>query len=378
LPYHAIDDPAKLRRILEASLLLEADLDLPTLLRHVVEEAQSVTSARFGALGVLNDDRTGLSEFITVGLPEEQERRIGSRPTGKGVLGLLINDPHPIRLARLGDHPASYGFPANHPPMGSFLGVPIVARDETYGILYLTDKVGWSEFTADDESLVGALAVTAGIAIENARLHARAQEVVIYEERDRLARDLHDTVIQRLFAVGLSLQSMVGSTRELDTSQRLQQAIEDIDVTIKQVRTTIFELGESGLDVGLRSRVLSVARELTPVLGFDVGVSFDGPIDTVVSEAVADHLMSTIREALTNIGRHAGASEASLTLSTSATQCRLEVGDDGVGIDGSRTRPTGLGLNNLRRRAEKLDGTMEILSPRGGGTTLIWQVPLGE
>jgi signal transduction histidine kinase len=262
--------------------------------------------------------------------------------------------------------------------MGSFLGVPIVARDETYGILYLTDKVGWSEFTADDESLVGALAVTAGIAIENARLHARAQEVVIYEERDRLARDLHDTVIQRLFAVGLSLQSMVGSTRELDTSQRLQQAIEDIDVTIKQVRTTIFELGESGLDVGLRSRVLSVARELTPVLGFDVGVSFDGPIDTVVSEAVADHLMSTIREALTNIGRHAGASEASLTLSTSATQCRLEVGDDGVGIDGSRTRPTGLGLNNLRRRAEKLDGTMEILSPRGGGTTLIWQVPLGE
>jgi GAF domain-containing protein len=204
LPHRSINDPAKLRRILEASLLLEADLDLASLLRHVVDEARSMTGARFGALGVLNWDRTGLSEFITAGLAPDEEQQIGPRPTGKGVLGLLISDPRPIRLADLRNHPDSYGVPPGHPPMNSFLGVPITVRGEIYGNLYLTDKIGWSEFTADDEALVGALSVTAGIAIENARLHARVQEVVVYEERDRLARDLHDTVIQRLFAVGLS------------------------------------------------------------------------------------------------------------------------------------------------------------------------------
>jgi signal transduction histidine kinase len=376
LPYHSIDDPAKLRRILEASLLLEADLDLPILLRHIVEEAQSLTNARFGALGVLNEDRTELIEFVTVGLSEDEEQLIGQRPTGKGVLGLLISDPRPIRMARLGGHPDSYGFPPNHPPMLSFLGVPIIARDETYGILYLTDKVGWSEFTADDEALVGALAVTAGIAIENARLHARVQEVVVYEERDRLARDLHDTVIQRLFAVGLSLQSMVGSLHDVGMSERLQQAIGDIDDTIRQVRTTIFELGQNSLDVGLRAQVLALAHELSPVVGFDVSVTFDGPLDTAVSSDVSEHLLSTIREALTNIGRHAQATMASLALSASEGQCRLQVMDNGIGIPLSGPRFYGLGLGNLRRRAEKCHGTMEILSPRGGGTTLVWQVPL--
>ena len=118
----------------------------------------------------------------------------------------LITDPQPLRLASLGSHPESHEFPEGHPPMTSFLGVPIKVRDEVYGNLYLTDKLGWSEFTADDEALVGALAVAAGIAIQNARLHSRAREVAVYEDRDRLARDLHDTVIQRLFAIGLSLQ----------------------------------------------------------------------------------------------------------------------------------------------------------------------------
>ena len=208
VPYHSIEDPAKLRRVLEAALLLEADLDLPNLLRHIIDEARSMTNARYGALGVLDVDGTALAEFITVGLEPEEEKAIGARPVGRGVLGLLISEPKPLRLARLGSHPESYGFPPNHPPMTSFLGVPIKVRDAVYGNLYLTDKIGWSEFTSDDEALIGALAVAAGIAIENARLHQRVQEVAVYEERDRLARDLHDTVIQRLFAIGLSLQSM--------------------------------------------------------------------------------------------------------------------------------------------------------------------------
>jgi GAF domain-containing protein len=211
MPYRSVEDPAQLRRLLEATLQLEADLDLPVLLRHFIEEARSMTGARYGAIGVLNDERTALAEFITVGLDPEQEERIGPRPKGLGVLGLLIADPHPLRLADIGAHPESFGFPLNHPPMTSFLGVPIKVRDEVYGNLYLTDKVGWTEFTAQDEALVGALALGAGIAIENTRLHQRVQKVAVYDDRDRLARDLHDNVIQRLFAAGLSLQAMAGS-----------------------------------------------------------------------------------------------------------------------------------------------------------------------
>ena len=315
MPYRSIEDPAKLRRVLEATLLLEADLELPALLRHVIEEARSMTGARYGALGVLNEQRTALSEFLTVGLEADEEERIGARPTGRGVLGLLITDPQTVRLADLGSHPDSFGFPPNHPPMTSFLGVPLKVRGEVYGNLYLTDKIGWSEFTSDDESLVAALALAAGIAIENARLHQRVQEVAVYEDRDRLARDLHDTVIQRLFAVGLSLQSISGAVAAEGLSDRLKTAISDLDDTIRQVRSTIYELGSGGLEQGLRARVQSLIRELDSVVGFKIQVSFDGPLDTVVSDQVADHLLHTIREAVTNIGRHSQATKASVKLS---------------------------------------------------------------
>ena len=378
MPYRSIDDPVKLRRVLEAALLLEADLNLPTLLRHIVDEACSMTNARYGALGVLNDDGTALSEFITVGLEPDEEGRIGDRPTGRGVLGLLISEPKPKRLALLSSDPASFGFPPNHPPMTSFLGVPIKVRDEVYGNLYLTDKIGWSEFTSDDESLIGALAVAAGIAIENARLHSRVQEAAVYEERDRLARDLHDTVIQRLFAVGLSLQSLAGNPSASGISDRLKGTISDVDETIRQVRTSIFELGSEGLNRGVRDNVLTLLKELKPVVGFGVSASFEGPVDTAVPDVVCEHLLATIREAITNIGRHAQATKATVTVGVSDGQCRLRVMDDGRGMAHSQSGTGGLGLGNLRRRAEKLHGTFAIESPEEGGTILTWQVPVTQ
>ncbi len=380
MPYRSIEDPVKLRRVLEATLLLEADLELPSLLRHIVEEACSMTNAHYGALGVLNDQRTALAEFITVGLTDEAEDRIGVRPTGRGVLGLLITDPQPLRLASLGSHPESHEFPEGHPPMTSFLGVPIKVRDEVYGNLYLTDKLGWSEFTADDESLVGALAVTAGIAIQNARLHSRVQEVAVYEERDRLARDLHDTVIQRLFAIGLSLQSMAGNPAAASIADRLNSTITDVDDTIRQVRTSIFELGSDDLHQGVRSAVLSVVHELSDVVGFDVRVTFEGPVDTAIGDQIAEHLLATIREAVTNIGRHAEATEAMLSISADSRRCLLQVTDNGRGLDPGQESVSsgGLGLVNLRRRAEKLDGTFTLESPESGGTVLTWQVPINK
>jgi signal transduction histidine kinase len=376
VPYRAIEDPVKLRRLLEATLLLEADLELPSLLRHLIDEARSMTGARYGAIGVLNDERTSLVEFITVGLEPEEEARIGARPTGKGVLGIFITDPRPLRLADLGSQPDSYGFPPNHPPMTSFLGVPIRVRGEVYGNLYLTDKVGWSEFTSDDESLVEALALAAGIAIENARLHKKVQQVAVYEDRDRLARDLHDTVIQRLFAVGLSLQGMAGEAASSVMSERLETAISDLDETIRQVRSAIYELGSAATESGVRATILSLVRDLNPVVGFSVQVSFDGPVDSVVSPEVAEQLFAVVREALTNIGRHARASHASLSLSVADGACCLRISDDGDGIEPTAVGEGGFGLVNLRRRAEKLQGSFVTESPAAGGTSLIWRVPL--
>jgi signal transduction histidine kinase len=376
MPYRSIEDPAKLRRVLEATLQLEADLDLPTLLRHFVEEACSMTGARYGALGVLNDDHTGLSQFLTVGIEAEDEEKIGARPTGQGVLGLIIADPQILRLADLGSHPDSFGFPPHHPPMTSFLGVPIKVHDEIYGNLYLTDKMGWSEFTADDESLVAALAVGAAIAIENTRLHERVRQVAIYDDRDRMARDLHDTVIQRLFAVGLSLQAMAGAAGSSQISDRLNVAISDLDDTIRQIRSTIYELGSAQIDQGVRANILSLVRELSPVIGFDVGVTFDGAVDTMMSDQVAEHLLAVVREAVTNIGRHAQATEATVSLGVVDGDCQLQVTDNGRGIDASDLQEGTLGLVNLRRRAEKLNGSFTTETLATGGTALLWRVPL--
>ena len=379
VPYRAIEDPAELRRVLEAALLIEADVELSALLGHVIEEACSMTGARYGALGVLNDDRTGLSEYFTVGLSAEEEAAIGPRPTGKGVLGLLITDPKPLRLANIGAHGESVGFPINHPAMTSFLGVPITVRGEIYGNLYLTDKVGWSEFTGEDEAVVGALALAAGVAIENAQLHQRVKEVALYDDRDRLARDLHDTVIQGLFGLGMSLQSLAGSTQEPRTAERLSAAVETIDGTIRQIRSSIFKLSSDGNNQGVRASVLSILRDLDSVVGFEVRAFFDGPIDSAIPDPVTEHLLATVREAVTNIGRHAQATRAEVRLTVDNGHCRLQVIDNGRGMSGTTaTTEGGLGLISMRWRAEKLHGQLTIESPVSGGTVLTWQVPTSE
>ncbi len=380
MPYRHIDDPARLRRLLEAVLLLEEDLSMPVLLRHFVQEACSITGARYGALGVLNDERNAIAELIAVGISDEEAQAIGHPPTGLGLLGILVTDPKPLRLANISDHPDSAGFPPGHPQMRSFLGVPVAAHDEVYGNLYLADKIGWSEFTEDDEALVMSFAHAAAIAIENARLHERVQEIAVLEDRDRIARDLHDVVIQRLFAVGLSLQGLAKPPLEPPTVERIQHAIRDLDETIRQIRSSIFDLAStSSPRPGLRASVLALVRELRPVVGFDVSVSFDGPVDTSIPEPIAEHLLFTIREALTNVGRHSKASRASVRLQADTASVTLEIVDDGRGLAaamGDGSTGTGLGLANLRRRAEKLGGELELGTPEGGGTSILWRVPV--
>jgi len=373
VPYRRVNSAAKLRRLMDAVLMIEADVELPLLLRHLVEEACSLVDARYGALGVLNETRTGLEQFLTVGLSEAEERQIGRRPTGRGVLGLLITDPEPLRLSDLAVHPESYGVPENHPPMKSFLGVPVRSRGAVYGNLYLTEKQGAEEFSDEDVAMAEALALAAGIAIENTRLHDRVRILSVLDDRDRIARDLHDRVIQRIFAIGMTLQ---GATRLEEVGpilERVNKAVDDLDATITEIRTAIFEL-DSGTLRGVRHGVREIVTELAPVLGSRPEVTFLGPVDSGVSQRVADHLLAVLREALTNAGKHAQASTFSVIVSV-ADDVTVEVIDDGVGFPSLVAQGAGLGLANLRKRAEKLGGTFETESPQGGGTRVIWRVP---
>jgi signal transduction histidine kinase len=377
VPFHSIDDPVRLTRVLEATMLLAADVELPTLLGHVVDEARSLTGARYAALGILDSDGTSFAEFLTVGLSAEEEEAIGPRPTGRGVLGLLIDDPRPLRLARLDDHPDRFGFPPGHPPMRSFLGVPVNVRNEVYGSLYLADRMDGSEFAADDQAVVEALAMAAGMAIENSRLHRRVRELAVLEDRDRMARDLHDTVIQHLYAVGISLEAMAKEPAAAAMADRLTEQVSDIGDAIRQVRSSIYELGLDLGDLGVRASLLTLIRSLDPIVGFNVHVTFAGPVDSVVSESVTENLLATVREAITNIERHAGATTASVSVTVNDGRCVLRIVDNGRGIDDSTVGTGGMGLVNLRRRAEALRGTMDIETPVGGGTALVWQVPVG-
>ena len=258
--------------------------------------------------------------------------------------------------------------------MTSFLGMPIKVRDEVYGNLYLTDKIGWSEFTNDDLVLTQALALAAGIAIETARLHQSEKDSAVQGDRDRLAGDLHDRVIQRIFASGLKLQGIAGAAGSQDLSARLNVVIADLDDTIREIRSTIFELGLTSADTGIRGQVTALVRELSDVLGFEVRTAFDGPVDTGISTEVAGHLLATLREAVTNIGRHADATEVRVVLGVQGSLCRLQVSDNGRGFEGAPPTAGGRGLVNMRRRAEALGGRLELRSGPSGGTTLDWQV----
>ncbi len=374
-PIDRIDDPAKLRRLVQAILILDAELNLPVVLRRIIEEARDLVDARYGALGVLTEDGRALDQFLTVGLTHEEERAIGARPTGRGVLGTLIADDKPLRLANLALSQDSYGFPAHHPNMTSFLGVPVRVHGEVYGILYLTNKTTAPEFSEDDEVLVLALAMAAGIAIENARLHGIVRDRALTEDRDRIARDLHDSVIQRLFAIGLSLQGTARLVERPEAVMRIGEAIEKLDETIRQLRKAIFDIELTISKEGLHPKVLDLVHELRPVLGILPQCSFTGPVDTAVNDSLTEEVLAVLREALTNVGKHARASQVVITIAA-GEELRLVVADDGVGLRDANA--AGLGLKNLRQRAERLGGGVELGTSREGGTRLTWHVPLGS
>lgn len=372
-------DPHQLRKLLDGVLTIGSDLDLHTVLHTITETAADAVDATYGALGVLDESGSRLDDFITVGIDEEGRAAIGHLPEGHGILGLLIVDPKPLRLPDLNEHPDRFGFPPNHPPMTSFLGVPIAVRGRVFGNLYLCDKVGGGVFSDVDVELAVGLASAAGIAIENARLHARVAEFATLEDRERIARDLHDTVIQRLFAVGLSLQATLRLVSDPAVTDRLTGAVDDLDTTVRDVRAAIFELHTARLPgTAVRQQILQLSDESARGLGFEPVIRFDGPIDTAVNDTLADDLFAVIREALTNVAKHARATSADVVIDVRASMLTIRVIDDGVGCREDARR--GQGIDNLRTRAARLGGTCSITSNSepNRGTIVAWQVPLAQ
>ncbi|MCL8027212.1 GAF domain-containing sensor histidine kinase [Nocardioides bruguierae] len=510
--------------LLDAVVAISSDLDLASVLQRIVRAACELTNAGYGAIGVVGADGE-ISEFLVHGMDAETQAAIGAPPRGRGILGLLIKDPRPLRLHDLNVHAASYGFPANHPPMETFLGVPVRIRGTIFGNLYLTEKDGGEDFTETDVMLVEALASAAGFVIENARaytlgerrrqwlqaaaelvdelqpplqhdealrrvaraashvvrargtavVHAeddpaeaadtaviatvddeealrvellallqsvqgpvedpqecrvgairalvvplrshltgaallitffdehthaleaeerellisfadqaalaldRAQamsdraQLAVIGDRERIARDLHDTVIQRLFATGLHLQGASMGTDDPVLAERIGKAVDDLDHTIRDIRGTIFELTSDG-QASLKTRTRTLAREYARLLGHNPEVTIEGPVDTAVSPEVAEQVVPVLREALSNVSRHAKASRTSVLLHCADGLLVLEVADDGVGPG---TPDHESGLRNARTRSVDLGGSFDLLPRDPQGTVFRWTVPLG-
>lgn len=530
----------RLRGLLRASRAVVADLTLTAVLDRIVEAARELVGARYAALGVIGPTG-GLAEFRHVGMDERDVARIGHLPQGKGLLGALIDEPHPIRLERIADDERSSGFPPGHPPMHTFLGVPIRVRGEVFGNLYLAESTRGA-FTAEDEELATALAATAGSAIDNARLYetARAgqgwlrataavtrqvlsadsdasralqliarssldlapadlvtvalpdgeqlrvdvavghdaerlrglrfdparslagrvfasgeplragspqefpgldaatvhhvdvgpvvvvplrgsrrvhgvltlarltgrggfsaedlemaagfanqasvavelaearveqERTAMLDERDRIAADLHDHVIQKLFAAGLSLQGVAVALGGGPAAERVTAVVHDLDDTIRQIRTTIFELHELSREgpSGIRGRLLKVVADVVPVLGRPPVVRFGGLLEDTLSPGLAEDLAAVLREALTNAGRHADARSVEVDVATDGTHLTLEVSDDGVGFTPGGRRG---GVATMQRRAERHGGTLSVTPRDPTGTRISWSVPL--
>lgn len=372
-----------LRQLLEVGRSLVSDLELDHILTRVLEAAVDLTDARYAALGVLDRSRGGLERFITVGIDEETRERIGDPPRGRGVLGLLISDPTPLRLAEVSEHPASYGFPPGHPPMRSFLGVPIVVGGRQWGNLYLTEKRGADEFDQGDERAAVALAEWASVAIANARSVAneRLRFAMDAAEQERLqwARELHDETLQGLAAIRLLLAAgRRGDAERL--AGAVDQSLEQIDVEIASMRALISDLRPDSLDeLGIAAALEDLAQRIEGRHP-GVAISVTDPAEELggrqVPKPVEVALYRVAQEAITNAIRHGEARRIMVRLEL-GSQVSIEVCDDGAGFEPA-TADLGYGIVGMRERAELTGGELTIDSAPGEGATVTLRVPLRQ
>lgn len=372
MAYHRINEPERLHALIDAIFLIEADASLSTLLSRIVEAAANLVGARYGALGVLASNGETLSRFITFGIDDHQRALIGESPRGSGLLGETIRVAQPLRVDELSAHPSSAGFPPHHPPMHQFLGVPVkTGNGRVYGNLYLTDPTNGRPFTQSDEDLVEAFGRAAGVVIDQALLRSHMRELTLSEERERIARDLHDTVIQRLFGVGLSLQLSLTGTVEAIARERIDKCLDDLNETIHEIRTTIFEINQEDENVlSLERRISALTSEVGTRLGVYAHLVMAPGVGNDVGPHCAQHALAALREILSNVVRHSQATIVDVNVAVEGTILVLTVKDNGIGFD--QTDGFGSGLRNLASRAHDHGGDCTINSELGRGTLVRW------
>jgi signal transduction histidine kinase len=356
---------------------IASSLDPDVVLQRVIDSACELTNAQYGALGVF-DARGRIERFITFGMSDEQRAAIGKLPEGLGILGWLQDLQEPIRLGDLTKHPRSVGFPPNHPPMRTFLGAPVRHGDEALGNIYLTEKAGGADFTPEDESLLVLFAAEAAMAIRNAALHRQVQDLITMEERERIGMDLHDGVIQSLYATGLNLEA---SREDLNVNPELvgpelEKAIDQLNQVIGDIRSYIFQLRPGMLaDADLAGAVGGLLRQLEVNALIDVELTEEPGVCKELTDEQTNTLFLIAQEALTNVRKHAKASHVRAELGRINGSFRMCLTDDGTGFDASG-RKSGQGLGNMRERAERLGGRIEIRSGNPKGSVIEVVVPL--
>jgi signal transduction histidine kinase len=371
-----------LRAVSDAVLAVAAERSVEEVLQRLVDSARELAHARYAALG-LPDGEGGFSQFLTSGMSDELIESLGPLPRQHGMLGAMFDSPDPYRTADMHQHPRFRGWwPRGHPDMRSFLGVPIVARDEVIGAFYLTEKVGAQDFSDSDQELIELLAAHASIAITNARLNDRSRELSTLSERNRLALELHDAVSQRLFSLVLTAEA-AGELLDRDASAARKQ-VEKLKLLAQQaldeLRSLIFELRppdleRDGLCGALRKHV-EVLRRLQPGAG-EIELDVDAEIER--DPARDPELLRIAQEALQNALRHAQAQHVHVRLARRNGHLLLEVSDDGVGFDPDAPdlRSRRLGLTSMEERAERIGARLQIDSARGRGTAIRLEAPVG-
>ncbi|MEO6206763.1 MAG: GAF domain-containing sensor histidine kinase [Candidatus Limnocylindrales bacterium] len=372
---------ATIEAIDEAARAIAEVLDLEVVLQLIVDRVAGLAGARYAALEIA-DTNGRIERFITAGLTPEERTAIGALPVGHGLLGLIIREGLSYRIPEIAAHPDSYGFPPNHPPMDSLLGVPITVRGRPIGNLYLTNKQGRSEFNAADQRIVELFARHAGIAIENARLHGRLAALQVVAERERIGRDLHDGVIQGLYAVGLSLEEVEHLVVEApdEAVTRVDTAIDSIHRSIAEIREFVTGLRPDMGGAGLASGIVALAdgMHLSTTIDVETRISASSAELTAIGDAARHELLQVVREVLSNVARHSRASRAEVGVSRVGDELCLEIRDNGVGFDPAAIAPgRHHGLINLRERAIAAGGRLEIDSRPGAGTRITVHIPIG-
>lgn len=377
-PADASLDAAALNAVDEAARAIASLLDIEDALQLIVERVRGLVGAQYAALGIVGaGDR--IERFITSGVSAHERAAIGPLPRGRGLLGLIIRRGRSYRIPDIAAHPDSSGFPPNHPPMTSFLGVPVTSQGRSVGNFYLTDKIDRDGFSAGDQRLVELFALHAAIAIDHARLHQQVADLAIVQERDRIGRDLHDGIIQSLYAVSLSLEDvpelMAASPGEAEG--RVDAAIDSLQASIRDLRTFIYGLRPEIFDgADLAAGIVALGEQFRYNTLIEIEFDIDAEAGREVSPEHGGELLQLVRESLSNAARHARASHLVVRLRREAEGTTLVVADDGHGFDVSEPVEAGHhGLANMASRAAAIGATLRVESATAEGTRIIVVLP---